>query len=167
MRAVELSIGAFCTEFPFEQLCDDDCFLDRGQLWYFREKGRPESCRALDRCILHRISVRTTLWQWHFLGSRSTFGPWDIHMEIVTKVVPMRAVELSSGAFCIEFLCEQLCDIGSFGMGAGRSTIGAKLGLKKWYFLTRGSQCCFRELETAGSGRKKKNLNWVSKCIQL
>ena len=33
-----------------------------------------------------------------------------INMEIVTKVDPMRAVELSIGAFCIKFLCEQLCD---------------------------------------------------------
>ena len=30
MRAVELSIGAFRTEFRCEQLCDDDSFLDRG-----------------------------------------------------------------------------------------------------------------------------------------
>ena len=27
MRAVELSIGAFCTEFRCEQLCDDDIFV--------------------------------------------------------------------------------------------------------------------------------------------
>ena len=30
------------------------------------EKGRRESCGALDRCILHRISVRTTLRWRHF-----------------------------------------------------------------------------------------------------
>ena len=29
--------------------------------------GPRESCGALDRCILHRILVRTTLWQQHFL----------------------------------------------------------------------------------------------------
>ena len=35
-------------------------------------------------------------------------------MEMVTKVVPVRAVELSIGAFCTEFRCEQLCDNGIF-----------------------------------------------------
>ena len=35
-------------------------------------------------------------------------------MEIVRKVVPVRAVELSIGAFCTEFRCEQLCDNGLF-----------------------------------------------------
>ena len=32
VRAVDLSIGPFCTEFRCEQLCDDDIFRDRGQL---------------------------------------------------------------------------------------------------------------------------------------
>ena len=35
VRAVELSIGAFCTEFRCEQLCDDDMFLDRARLFAF------------------------------------------------------------------------------------------------------------------------------------
>ena len=35
VRAVELSTGAFCTEFRCEQLCDDDIFLDRGQICDF------------------------------------------------------------------------------------------------------------------------------------
>ena len=30
VRAVELSIGAFCTEFRCEQLCDDDMFFGSG-----------------------------------------------------------------------------------------------------------------------------------------
>ena len=55
VRAVELSTGAFCTEFRRKQLCDDDIFS------IFHEKGRRESCGALDRRILHRISLRTTL----------------------------------------------------------------------------------------------------------
>ena len=37
-------------------------------------------------------------------------GPGDINTEIVTKMVPVRAVELSIGAFCTGFRCEQLCD---------------------------------------------------------
>ena len=36
-------------------------------------------------------------------------GPQDINTEIVTKVVPVRAVKLSTGPFCTEFRCEQLC----------------------------------------------------------
>ena len=35
VRAAELSIGAFCTEFRCEQLCDDDIFLDRGHFLTF------------------------------------------------------------------------------------------------------------------------------------
>ena len=45
-----------------------------------------------------------------FLVSRSNFGLQDMNMEMVTKVVAVRAVELSIGAFCTEFWCEQLCD---------------------------------------------------------
>ena len=32
VRAVELSIGAFCTEFRCEQLCDNDVFLGSGSV---------------------------------------------------------------------------------------------------------------------------------------
>ena len=35
VRAVDLSIGAFCTEFRCEPLCDDDTFLDLGQVLDF------------------------------------------------------------------------------------------------------------------------------------
>ena len=35
-RGVNFSIGPFCTEFRCEQLCDDDIFQDRGQLWALR-----------------------------------------------------------------------------------------------------------------------------------
>ena len=52
VRAVELSSGAFCTEFRCEQLCDDVIFS------IFHEKGRRESCGVLDHRILHRIPVR-------------------------------------------------------------------------------------------------------------
>ena len=37
-------------------------------------------------------------------------GPRDINTEMVTKVVPVRAVNTPIGAFCMEFRCEQLCD---------------------------------------------------------
>ena len=37
-------------------------------------------------------------------------GPEDIDLEIVTEVVALRAVNLSTGPFCTEFWCEQLCD---------------------------------------------------------
>ena len=36
-------------------------------------------------------------------------GPQDINTEIVMKVDPVRAVNLSTGPFCTEFWCEQLC----------------------------------------------------------
>ena len=39
VRAVDLSIGAFCTEIRCEQLCDDDIFRDRGQILDFSRKG--------------------------------------------------------------------------------------------------------------------------------
>ena len=61
VRAVELSIGAFCTKFRCEQLRDDDMLEIEVKYLISNEKGRRESCGALDRCILHRISVRTTL----------------------------------------------------------------------------------------------------------
>ena len=61
MRAVELSTGAFCTEFRCEQLCDDDIFQIGVKFEIFHEDIHRESCGALDRCILHRISLRTTL----------------------------------------------------------------------------------------------------------
>ena len=41
---------------------DGACFfLNSIENQKVHEKGRRESCGALDRCILHRISVRTTL----------------------------------------------------------------------------------------------------------
>ena len=50
--------------------------------------------------------------------------PRDINEEMFTKRVAMRAVELSIGAFCTEFRCEQLCDDDIF-LGSG-STFGAQ-----------------------------------------
>ena len=80
VRAVELSTGAFCTEFRYERLRDDGIFflflihVGRGwplgpsaEMLHFlnsrvnqrvHEKGRRESRGALDHCILHRILVR-------------------------------------------------------------------------------------------------------------
>ena len=40
----------------------------------------------------------------------------QLSTEIVTKVVPMRAVNLLTGPFCTEFLCELLCDDDAFGI---------------------------------------------------
>ena len=34
----------------------------------------------------------------------------DINTEMVTKIVPVRAVDLSIGPFCTEFRCERFCD---------------------------------------------------------
>ena len=49
--------------------------------------------------------------------------PRDINKEIFTKRVAVRAVELSIGAFCTEFRCEQLCDDDIF-WGFGPQTMG-------------------------------------------
>ena len=61
VRAVELSISAFCAEFRCEQLCDDDIFSIGATFRIFHDKGRRESCGPLELSILRRISVRTTL----------------------------------------------------------------------------------------------------------
>ena len=58
VRAVELSIGAFCTEFRCDQLCDGDILGIAVKFGIFHEKGRRESSEAVDHCILHRISLR-------------------------------------------------------------------------------------------------------------
>ena len=78
VRAVNLSIGPFCTEFRCEQLRDDDIFRDRGQL----------------------------------LGPE--IGLRDINKEIVTKMAPVRAVDLSIGPFCTEFRRERFRDNTTF-----------------------------------------------------
>ena len=37
--------------------------------------------------------------------------PRDVNIqEIVTKMIPVRAVDLSIGPFCTEFRCERFCD---------------------------------------------------------
>ena len=40
--------------------------------------------------------------------------PRDINTEMVTKIVPVRAVDLSIGPFCTEFRCERFCDVAVF-----------------------------------------------------
>ena len=50
----------------------------------------------------------------------------DIKTEIVTKIVPLGAVELSIGPFCTEFRCERFCGNDVFRIGFGKSTIGVR-----------------------------------------
>ena len=45
--------------------------------------------------------------------------PRDVNMEMVTKIVPVRAVDLSIGPFCTEFQCERFCDDDVFGIRVG------------------------------------------------
>ena len=45
--------------------------------------------------------------------------PRDVNIEMVTKIVPVRAVDLSIGPFCTEFRCERFCDDDVFGIGVG------------------------------------------------
>ena len=53
-----------------------------------------------------------------FSGSGELLGPEtglrDINTEIVTKIVPVRAVDISTGPFCTEFRCERFCDDATF-----------------------------------------------------
>ena len=44
----------------------------------------------------------------------------DINTEVVTKIVPMRAVNFSIGPFCTEFRCERDDDYLFFGSGSFR-----------------------------------------------
>ena len=43
--------------------------------------------------------------------------PRDANIEMVTKIVPVRAVDLSIGPLCTEFRCEHFCTF--FGSGSG------------------------------------------------
>ena len=45
--------------------------------------------------------------------------PRDVNIEMVTKIAPVRAVDLSIGPFCTEFRCERFCDDDVFGIGVG------------------------------------------------
>ena len=86
------------------------------------ESSPRESCEFIDQTNLHRISVQTFLWWRRFLGSGSTFGAGDINIETVTKIVPVRAVDLSIGPFCTEFRCKRFCGNDAFRIGFGKST---------------------------------------------
>ena len=50
--------------------------------------------------------------------------PGDINTYIVTKVTPVRAVDLSIGPFCTEFRCEQLFDEDIFREGVNFWALG-------------------------------------------
>ena len=101
VRAVNLSIGPFCTEFRCEQLCDDDIFRDRGQL------------------LNLEIGLR------------------DINTEIVTKMVPVRAVDLSIGPFCTEFRHERFCDDAVF---KGKRQSWSENRPRRWEIDHRGRE---------------------------
>ena len=58
-------------------------------------------------------------------------GLRDINTEIATKMVPMRAVDLSIGPFCTEFRCEQLCDDDIF-RGRGPRDRAPREGVNFW-----------------------------------
>ena len=74
------------------------------------ENSPRKSCGPLIRTVLTGISVRTFLCRRRFLRLGSIFGARDIKTEIVTKIVPVKAVDLSIGPFCTEFWCERFCD---------------------------------------------------------
>ena len=101
VRAVDLSIGPFCTEFWCERFCDEGVFRDRGQLSdSFSLKVGLAKIRSVKSC--QNIDRK--------LGR-------DMNTGIVAKMVPVRAVDLSIGPFCTEFRCECFCDDAAFGIG--------------------------------------------------
>ena len=51
--------------------------------------------------------------------------PRDVNIEMVTKIVPVRAVDLSIGRFCTEFRCERFCDDDVFGIGVEKVRKGS------------------------------------------
>ena len=46
--------------------------------------------------------------------------PRDTNTEMVTKIAPVRAVNMPIGAFCIEFRRERFCDDDAFGNRGGQ-----------------------------------------------
>ena len=72
--------------------------------------GRP-------KFFLHAVGKAffTCGWPKFFLHAAAMEnGPGDIKTEIVTKAAPVRAVDLSIGAFCTEFQREHFRDDGIF-----------------------------------------------------
>ena len=58
VRAVDLSIGPFCTEFRCERFCDDDVFWDRGREIDRRVEKIDRRVREIDRQSLEKSSRR-------------------------------------------------------------------------------------------------------------
>ena len=65
------------------------------------------------RLLIHAVANVVFICGWLNLFLHAAFdfenGPRDINTDIVTKVVPVRAVNLSTGPSCTEFRREQLC----------------------------------------------------------
>ncbi len=57
VRAVEPPMGAFCKEFRREKLCDEDFFVIVVRFMIFLEKGRRESCGALDLTSVRMTTI--------------------------------------------------------------------------------------------------------------
>ena len=58
------------------------------------------------------IRILLGKWRWSWVQRQMVHVFFLIRLKIkkFTKRVAVRAVELSTGAFCTEFRCEQLCD---------------------------------------------------------
>ena len=94
-------------------------------------------------------------------------GKWprDINTEMVTKVVPVRAVELSIGAFCTEFRCAQLCDNDTFESGLGDRPSGPNLGLRNEISYCKGLE--FASKAKKCQGLAKSFLTYDSRCRNI
>ena len=54
------------------------------------------------------------MWQFFLHAAAMENGPGYRNAEIVKKVAPVRAVDLSIGPFCTEFRCERFYDDATF-----------------------------------------------------
>ena len=103
-----------------EQLCDDETFWDWGRETAIGVGNQSGKCN-----LANRTNKPTGRPQ---PGNRAIIPTWRPSLcdqpgnnsnraEIVTKIVAVRAVNLSIGPFCTEFRCEQLCDDDIFWIG--------------------------------------------------
>ena len=87
------------TQYPFEENHGDE----KESLRTAPKIKKCQGLKFLSMCLIV-----------HFCPNIAGRLPRDVNTEMVTKVVPMRAVELSIGAFCTECRCEQLRDADIF-----------------------------------------------------
>ena len=113
VRAVELSTGAFCTEFRCEQLCDDDIFSGSGSKFGFFTK------RVAVRAVEVSTGAFCTEFRCEQLCDDDIFFGSGSNLVFFMKRVAVRAQKLSTIAFCTEFRSESNRGVGLFQLPPG------------------------------------------------